>query len=85
MPTDPEYRLSYCPGVQGYSYLYGVEYEGSTVPNHANHNAQCAVCLLSDKEVLLMIPAKISCPSGWTREYYGYLMTEHINGKRMCG
>ena len=23
-----------------------------------------------------MIPAKTSCPSGWTREYYGYLMSE---------
>ena len=78
MPPDPEYGLSYSPGVQGNSYLYGVEYEATVVPNRANHNAQCAVCLLSDKEVLLMIPAKTSCPDGWTREYYGYLMTEHI-------
>ena len=23
-----------------------------------------------------MIPAQITCPSSWTREYYGYLMTE---------
>ena len=23
-----------------------------------------------------MIPAQLSCPSSWTREYYGYLMTE---------
>ena len=23
-----------------------------------------------------MIPAKTTCPSGWIREYYGYLMAE---------
>ena len=23
-----------------------------------------------------MIPAQITCPSSWTREYYGYLMAE---------
>ena len=24
-----------------------------------------------------MVPAKYTCPSGWTREYYGYLMAQH--------
>ena len=24
-----------------------------------------------------MIPAKYTCPSGWTREYYGYLMSSY--------
>ena len=23
-----------------------------------------------------MIPARTSCPTGWTREYYGYLMSQ---------
>ena len=27
----------------------------------------------------LMIPARTSCPSSWTREYKGYLMTEQHN------
>ena len=26
-----------------------------------------------------MIPARMTCPSGWTREYYGYLMSEHYD------
>ena len=26
-----------------------------------------------------MIPGTNKCPSGWTREYYGYLMTSHYN------
>ena len=29
---------------------------------------------------MIMVPAKTECPSSWTREYYGYLMTEHGNG-----
>ena len=24
-----------------------------------------------------MVPAKLTCPTGWTREYSGYLMTEY--------
>ena len=24
-----------------------------------------------------MIPARLTCPSSWTREYYGYLMAEY--------
>ena len=26
-----------------------------------------------------MIPAKTQCPTGWTVEYFGYLMTQHYN------
>ncbi len=82
MPNEPQYILSYIPGTQGKSYMYGAEYEDTVTPGRHNHNAQCAVCLVSDKEVSLMIPARGSCPSGWTREYYGYLMSEHIQQKR---
>ena len=78
MPDVPEYTLSYSPAVQGYSNMYGVEYEQNAVPNRANHNAVCALCYLSDKGTSVMMPAKASCLSGWTREYYGYLMAELI-------
>ena len=27
----------------------------------------------------MMIPAKITCPSNWTEEYHGFLMTEQYN------
>ena len=37
----------------------------------------CAVYQTSVRENLMMIPAKAYCPSGWIREYYGYLMTEY--------
>ena len=57
--------------------MYGVEYEqpiGGTI----NDDATCAVCYVSTRETQLMLPAKTSCPESWTREYYGYLMSERI-------
>ena len=79
MPEDPEY-LSYVAGVQGYNYVYGTEYETySNTPLSAvnQHNAPCAVCEVSARTRLLMIPAKTSCPPNWTKEYVGYLMSNH--------
>ena len=78
LPDEPQY-LSYAPGVQGNSPLHGVEYESyGNVPLHAvfEHNAPCAVCRSSTQESVLMIPARLSCPSTWTLEYSGYLMSE---------
>ena len=93
MPNDPEYS-SYISGVQGYSSVYGTEYEAPTVTSGTEyeaptvtsgrdqHNAPCAVCDVPNKSRVLMIPAKLTCPSGWTREYNGYLMTENSIHKR---
>ena len=30
----------------------------------------------------MMIPARLTCPSSWTREYYGYLMAERYDYHR---
>ena len=35
----------------------------------AQHNAPCAVCNVPDKSTTIMIPARLDCPTGWTREY----------------
>ena len=77
MPDDPDY-LHYQPGVQGYNYVYGAEYEiPSSQPLSAvnNHNVPCAVCYASTRAAVTMIPAKTRCPSTWTLEYSGYLMS----------
>ena len=74
MPNDPQYTLNYRPGVQSYSPLHGSEYEQPLVGSH-DHNVPCAVCSATTRNHVLFIPAKTSCPSSWTREYYGYLMT----------
>ena len=77
MPDDPDY-LSYQPGVQGYNYVYGAEYETGGGPLRAvnEHNVPCAVCYASTRVAVTMIPAKTQCPSTWTLEYSGYLMSE---------
>ena len=76
MPLNPQYS-SYTPGVQGHSYMHGVEYENPIGTTASSDDATCAVCYASTRETILMVPARISCPSSWTREYYGYLMSEH--------
>lgn len=40
----------------------------------------CSVCLAIQQSTTLTIPAKVTCPPGWTREYYGYLMASAANG-----
>ena len=82
MPNDPEYSLSYTPGEHGHSYVYGAEYEYPLVLGRFQHNVPCAVCNVPTKSTVIMIPAKTTCPSGWTREYYGYLMSEYITERR---
>ena len=82
LPKDPEY-LHYIPGQEIYrAALNSVEYKflsdnaspASILSNMHNHDGPCAVCYTPNRIAKLMIPAKINCPSSWTREYYGYLM-----------
>ena len=85
VPEQPQY-LSYTPGTQnGRAFLYGAEYEtggshsGDNGPfqSVAEHNVPCAVCYTSTRGTVVMIPARYTCPSSWTREYYGYLMANY--------
>ena len=82
MPDDPDH-LQYNSGTQGFSYIAGVEYwYGSGFPSLSavnNHNVPCALCYVSTRSVAVMIPAKTHCPTNWTLEYTGYLMSEHYN------
>jgi len=75
MPDDPDY-LHYTPGVQGTNYVYGARYQtyGIFSAFH-DHNVPCAVCYASTRVAVTMIPAKAHCPSTWTLEYSGYLMS----------
>ena len=81
MPDDPDY-LHYQSEVQGYSYVYGMEYEaysGQPLSAVFNHNAPCAVCYASTRAAVTMIPAKTRFPSTWTLEYSGYVMSAYYN------
>ena len=46
------------------------------------HNVPCAICYASNRVSLLMIPAKLTCPTNWTMEYQGYLMAEQDGHKQ---
>lgn len=61
------------------SYMTGVEYEdfdGGPLSKSHFMGVPCAVCYTQLRSVTLMIPGQYSCPSNWTREYYGYLTSE---------
>ena len=76
MPDNPDY-ICYGPGVQDNN-VYGVEYEaysGQPLSAVYEHNVPCAVCYASTRVAVTMIPAKTQCPSTWTLEYSGYLMS----------
>ena len=88
LPEQPQYS-TYTAGTQsGRAYLYGAEYQtgnsyaNSPLRSFNNHNVPCAVCYTSTRETVVMIPARLTCPSSWTREYYGYLMAERYNHNR---
>ena len=42
----------------------------------------CAVCYISTRVTLLMLPARLTCPTNWTLEYNGYLMSERYSHHR---
>ena len=70
MPMDPEYSST-------------LTYQGENpIQTTHNHNVPCAMCYVSTRPTVVMIPAKASCPLTWTREYYGYLMSEHLSYHR---
>ena len=79
LPDDPDH-LQYISGVQGFTYVYGVAYQTLSPLN--NHNVPCAVCHVTTRATLLMIPAKVNCPTNWTTEYTGYLMSANRGDHR---
>ena len=87
LPEVPLYS-AFTPGVQTYrDFLYGTEYEtglGAQSPLSAkyNHNVPCAICYVSTRASILMVPARNVCPAQWTLEYSGYLMSNAIQYER---
>ncbi|XP_076454535.1 uncharacterized protein LOC143289450 [Babylonia areolata] len=56
--------------------LHGAEYQN--VPGRDDQDVVCSVCR-APQATTLMIPATRTCPSGWTAQYTGYLMTGYWN------
>ena len=86
MPDNPQYS-NFVGGVQGYSTIQGADYwnDAGAAPlsqNLKHNNAPCAVCHVQERVSILMIPARKDCPTSWTKEYEGALMSEYRNNHR---
>jgi len=87
LPLDPNFLTPISGSQKLRALMYGAEYETLTDSSshvHGVHSLDvpCAVCFAAQRSAVYMIPAKYTCPSGWTREYYGYLMAEYYNHYR---
>jgi len=93
LPLDPDYA-SYVSDRQhdttGRHVLQGVEYQGDpdAIFDNANfggatfvnQDAPCAVCHITNRTSVVMLPARRTCPIGWVEEYWGYLVGTIYNG-----
>ena len=85
--TENPENFNFGSGTVDASLIYGAEYEmwgnvpSSSIPLH-NHNVPCAVCYVTTRVAILMIPGTYNCPQNWTTEYYGYLMAERYSHRR---
>ena len=85
LPNNPRYRTTH---THEYAPLYGVEYRGpiifSSNPRPQTfENMPCAVCYVSTRSAMFIQQASYECPTGWTREYEGYLMGEDTFSNRL--
>ena len=82
LPLDPESLENAQRNLQSGARIYGVEYQNA---GHSSgffagvhdQDAPCAVCEIQGRSRVLMIPAKKTCPAGWTLEYYGLLASQY--------
>lgn len=80
LPETPQY-FDVSEGVDEFrGYVYHTEYHSFMNPpalgSLFEHNAPCALCFTPERLSKIMIPGSTSCPTSWTLEYEGYLMTE---------
>ena len=87
LPLNPNFLTPISGNQYWRAFMYGAEYETFTDSSshvHGRHTfaVPCAVCHVSNRTAVYMVPAKYTCPTGWTREYYGYLMSSHHGSDR---
>ena len=71
--------------------LWGTEYEHTIEPasNRQDRDVPCSLCYVPTRSAMIMIPGTVICPSGWSRDYYGYLMggmniIQHKRSEYLC-
>ena len=74
------------------STIYGIEYGFDRIPFSYENNCRqtflggdmpCAVCHVQTKTQQIMIPARDSCPTGWTLEYWGFLVSAGVSHRKL--
>ena len=90
LPDNPQFERN-VPGFQGEAYIYGTEYEtghkytgndpfrkvnAHDLPLH-DQNVPCVMCHVIGRGIATTFPAWKQCPTGWTQEYWGYLVSQH--------
>ncbi|XP_062572613.1 short-chain collagen C4-like [Saccostrea cucullata] len=77
LPHDPELvpdHIALTP--IGFSHIYGGEYQFSLGKVVIQDDVPCSVCRVKMATSSMMIPAKRSCPTGWTKQYSGILTAD---------
>jgi hypothetical protein len=75
LPHNPDTAPVGLPYSSSYGRIYGSEYEFNFKNIAQNDDVPCTVCHTT-QAVSIMIPAKTSCPSSWTKQYAGFLASE---------
>ena len=89
LPKDPIWE-KHDSRLQKGGLMYGAEYDDDhkgpgrqsmiTGKNHYERDVPCIVCE-AQRSMMIMIPGRSECYPGWTREYWGYLMSGHYEIK----
>ncbi|XP_062592512.1 short-chain collagen C4-like [Saccostrea cucullata] len=76
LPHDPELLPDHFPLISDgghFSHIYGGEYQFSLGKVVVQDDVPCSVCRVKMATSSMMIPAKRSCPFGWSKQYSGLL------------
>lgn len=71
------------------SFIYGAEYQYTYRNIAVDDDVPCAICNVAHASSVIMIPAKMTCPTGWSKEYAGVLTASaqasgHRIGEYLC-
>ena len=80
LPHDPEFIPdSELTMLQGYAgHMYGGRVRVFIYYSENDDKVPCSVCHVS-AATTIMIPAKTTCPSGWSVQYHGFLISGHYD------
>lgn len=72
-----------------YDIIYGAEYQYTYKNIAVDDDVPCAICSVAHASSVIMIPAKMTCPTGWSKEYAGVLTasaqwSSHRIGEYLC-